>query len=154
MNNIIVNPDIHGRHFWEESAKHVNEINKIIFLGDYFDPYDFEKISVEDAIENFKQILEFKKNNIDRIVSCANDFGVITAAYVAEKMGLNANSIECSEIATNKYMMRNAFRMRGDPIPKFIEVTEHDDYDISDFSFPLIVKPTDRSALLTVFRFT
>ena len=45
MNKIIVNPDIHGRHFWEESAKHVNEFDKTIFLGDYFDPYDFEKIS-------------------------------------------------------------------------------------------------------------
>ena len=45
MNNIIVNPDIHGRRFWEESAKRVNEFDKIIFLGDYFDPYDFEKIS-------------------------------------------------------------------------------------------------------------
>ena len=28
-----------------------------------------------------------KENGIDRIVSCANDFGVITASYVAEKMG-------------------------------------------------------------------
>ena len=68
MSNIIINPDIHGRHFWEKSAKHVNEFDKIIFLGDYFDPYDFEKISVEDAIENFKKILEFKKNNIDKVI--------------------------------------------------------------------------------------
>ena len=29
MNNIIVNPDIHGRQFWEESAKRVNEFDKI-----------------------------------------------------------------------------------------------------------------------------
>lgn len=68
MSNIIVNPDIHGRHFWEESGKRVNEFDKVIFLGDYFDPYDFEKISVEDAIENFKKILEFKKNNTDKVV--------------------------------------------------------------------------------------
>ena len=68
MNNIIVNPDIHGRDFWEESAKRVNEFDKIIFLGDYFDPYDFEKISVEDAIEIFKKILDFKKNNIDKVI--------------------------------------------------------------------------------------
>ena len=56
MNNIIVNPDIHGRHFWEESTKCVNDFDRIIFLGDYFDPYDFENISVADAIENFKKI--------------------------------------------------------------------------------------------------
>ena len=28
-----------------------------------------------------------RKHHIDRIVSCANDFGVLTAAYVAEQMG-------------------------------------------------------------------
>lgn len=65
---IIVNPDVHGRHFWEESAKLINEMDKIIFLGDYFDPYDFEKISVKEAIKNFKKILEFKKNNIDKVI--------------------------------------------------------------------------------------
>ena len=106
------------------------------------DAYFFYPISIIEK----EQILEkCKEIGIDGICSIASDLAVLTVDYVAEKMGLNANSIECSEIATNKYMMRNAFKMRGDPIPKFIEVTEHDDYDISDFSFPLIVKPTDRS---------
>lgn len=65
---IIVNPDVHGRHFWEESAKLINEMDKIIFLGDYFDPYDFEKISVEDAIENFQKIIKFKQRYDDKII--------------------------------------------------------------------------------------
>lgn len=105
--------------------------------ADFF--YPISIVEKEQVLEKCKEI------GIDGICSIASDLAVLTVDYVAEKMGLNANSIECSEIATNKYMMRNAFRMRGDPIPKFIEVTEHDDYDISDFSFPLIVKPTDRS---------
>ena len=28
-----------------------------------------------------------RKHRIDRIISCANDFGAITASYVAERMG-------------------------------------------------------------------
>ena len=68
MSNIIINPDIHGRQFWVDSAKHIDDVDKVIFLGDYFDPYGFEEITVEDAIENFKKILEFKKSHINKVV--------------------------------------------------------------------------------------
>ena len=48
----------------------------------YADEYIGADYSDKDAI------LQLVKNNhVDRIVSCANDFGVITASYVAEKMG-------------------------------------------------------------------
>lgn len=48
-------------------------------FADEYIPCDY---SDKDAI------LELVKNNhIDGIISCANDFGVLTAAYVAEKMG-------------------------------------------------------------------
>ena len=102
-----------------------------------------------------KQILEkCKEIGIDGICSIASDLAVLTVDYVAEKMGLNANSIECSEIATNKYLMRNAFKKNGDPIPKFAEVGENEDFDISDFSYPLIVKPTDRSGSRGITKIT
>lgn len=65
---LLVIPDIHGRTFWKEPCENVGNYDKIIFLGDYFDPYDFEDISVEDAIENFKEIIEFKKDNIEKVV--------------------------------------------------------------------------------------
>ena len=36
-----------------------------------------------------EKILEIaRKNSIDAIIQCCNDFGVYTAAYVAEKLGL------------------------------------------------------------------
>lgn len=68
MNNVLVLPDIHGRDFWKESCKNIDQFTKVIFLGDYFDPYDFENISVTDCIDNFKEILELKKNNMDKVV--------------------------------------------------------------------------------------
>lgn len=68
MNNVLVLPDIHGRKFWIEPCRHINEFDKVIFFGDYLDPYNFEDISVENAIENFKEIIEFKKNNMDKVV--------------------------------------------------------------------------------------
>lgn len=65
---ILVNPDIHGRTFWKEYIDKLDEFDKIIFLGDYLDPYDFEHISVKDSIDNFKNIIEFKQNNMDKVI--------------------------------------------------------------------------------------
>lgn len=63
---IVINPDIHGRTFWKESKD--LPADKIIFLGDYLDPYFFECILKEDALKNFKEILEFKKANKDKVI--------------------------------------------------------------------------------------
>ena len=67
---ILIIPDIHGRIFWKEA---INKFPKekypkldIVFLGDYVDPYDFEGISRQDAINNFKEILEVA-NTDDRV---------------------------------------------------------------------------------------
>ena len=39
---ILIIPDIHGREFWVEPCSHVDEFDKIIFLGDYHDPYPLQ----------------------------------------------------------------------------------------------------------------
>lgn len=68
MNELLVLPDIHGREFWRGPCNDIEKYDKVIFLGDYFDPYDFEHISVPQAIVNFEEILELKKNNMDKVV--------------------------------------------------------------------------------------
>lgn len=65
---ILVLPDIHGRKFWKEPCKNIKDYDKIIFLGDYMDPYDFENISVPMAISNFEEILKFANENKDKVV--------------------------------------------------------------------------------------
>ena len=65
---MIVIPDIHGRTFWKDSIKQSKKGEKIIFLGDYLDPYPFENISVSDAIDNFLEIIKFKEENKDRVI--------------------------------------------------------------------------------------
>ncbi len=67
MSKLLLLPDIHGRIFWKD-AVNKEEYDKVIFLGDYLDPYDFEKISVKSAIKNFKEIIEYKRANFDKVV--------------------------------------------------------------------------------------
>lgn len=66
--NILVLPDIHGRDFWKKPCENIKEYDKIIFLGDYLDPYDFEHITVPTAISNFEEILKFANENKDKVV--------------------------------------------------------------------------------------
>lgn len=68
--NYLIIPDIHGRTFWKKHCLDVrsSKYEKIIFLGDYLDPYDFEHISEDDALSNFIEIIEFKKENYDKVV--------------------------------------------------------------------------------------
>ncbi len=96
-------------------------------------------------IEKELILKECQKIKIDGICSIASDLAVLTVNYVAEKMGLNSNSIKCSEIATNKFAMRNAFKNNNDPIPAFMCVAENEAINVENLKFPLIVKPTDRS---------
>lgn len=40
---ILIVPDIHGRKFWKEPCSNVDKYEKIIFLGDYLDPYTWRE---------------------------------------------------------------------------------------------------------------
>lgn len=63
---IYIVPDVHGRKFWKV-LKDLKTDKPIVFLGDYLDPYGFEGITPDDAIEDFKEILEFKKEHPDQV---------------------------------------------------------------------------------------
>lgn len=65
--SILIIPDVHGRSFWKEAVES-GDYEKVVFLGDYTDPYQWEGISEEDAIDNFLLIIEYKEKNPDRVV--------------------------------------------------------------------------------------
>lgn len=68
MNNrILIIPDVHGRTFWKE-AINTEEYAKVIFLGDYVDPYEIEGINPLMAISIFKDILSLKIANPERVI--------------------------------------------------------------------------------------
>jgi hypothetical protein len=65
MKKITIIGDVHGRNIWKQIVNKELDSDKIIFLGDYFDSWDIDPI---DQIENFKDIIEYKKNNIDKVI--------------------------------------------------------------------------------------
>lgn len=84
---------------------------------------------------------------IDGVCTIGSDFNNIASTYIANKLGLCANSNECVAQSTNKRLMREAFARHEDPSPKSIEVIEGSSLPplLDELSYPAIVKPTDRS---------
>lgn len=116
----------------------------------YSDEYcNVSIIDKEAVLEKAKEL------QIDGIMSFAVDPGVVTAAYVAEQMGLPfAGSYESVRILQNKDLFRKFLTDNGFNVPvsggydSFEEAAK----DLNKFTFPIIVKPTDSAGSKGVSR--
>jgi biotin carboxylase len=109
----------------------------------------FHPISI---VEKEAILAECRRLDIAGICSIGSDLAMLTVSYVAEALGLTANTMACVEKSTNKGAMRRAFAAGGDPIPGFMEGDAATTADQVDLCYPLIVKPTDRSGSRGVTR--
>ena len=67
--HILVVPDVHGRIFWKEPVKkYLDAVDKVIFLGDYLDPYEDEDGLADDIFENLMEIVNLKQDNMEKVV--------------------------------------------------------------------------------------
>jgi hypothetical protein len=64
VNKTIVIGDIHGRDVWKKIVEH-EDADKVIFIGDYFDSFD---IPSSDQINNFLDIIEYKKSSGKEVI--------------------------------------------------------------------------------------
>lgn len=111
--------------------------------ADYF--YPLSVLDKEGILQQCRTI------GIDGITTIATDIAVPTISYVAEALGLPANSMDTALKATNKGLMRKAFLHSGCTVPGFV-VANSELADIKGLNFPLIVKPADRSGSRGVAR--
>ena len=98
MKQLIIVPDVHGRDFWKKIKQHPDI--PVIFLGDYLDPYTFEGISEEQAMDNFKEILDYTKNNKNVLLLIGNH----DCGYMFDREICNCRTI------ANYHGARNLFR--------------------------------------------
>ena len=104
---------------------------------------EYCNVSIVDREATLRAAAERK---IDGIMSFACDPGVVTAAYVAEKMGLpSVGSYEAVSLLQNKGRFRRFLTENGFNVPTAKGYTEARDAlkDADLFRWPVIVKPTD-----------
>lgn len=96
-----------------------------------------------------------RKYGVDGVMSFACDPGVVTAAYVAEKMGLpSVGSYASVQILQNKKLFRRFLTEHGFTVPvaKGYHTVEEAIRDVSLFHWPVIVKPVDSAGSKGVTR--
>ncbi len=108
------------------------------------------KVSDEYIPEDYSDVEAIlklvKENGIEGIVSCANDFGSITASYVGEKMGWKGHdTYENALLMHHKDLFKEYCYKNNIPSPRSIVFGNID--DAIDFcfgcSYPVIVKAND-----------
>ena len=86
LRKIAIIGDVHGRSDWQKADL---EADKVIFMGDDFDSFD---ISVQKQMDNFNKILQFKKDNPERVVLLFGNHDFHYLPYAGEKYsGYNVN---------------------------------------------------------------
>ena len=66
---ILVIPDVHGRIFWKEPVKkYMDAVDRVVFLGDYLDPYEDEDGLADDIYQNLMEIINLKLDNRGKVV--------------------------------------------------------------------------------------
>lgn len=96
-----------------------------------------------------KACLEYAKaEQIDGVVTAATDFGVLSAAYVAQGMGLPGLKYEVAQLIKNKYRVRKClYEAHVDDTEQAYEVNGDTDIEslAQKLTYPVMVKPCDGS---------
>ncbi|QIA08520.1 ATP-grasp domain-containing protein [Draconibacterium halophilum] len=104
---------------------------------------EYQNVSIIDKDEVLKLAKEL---DVDGIMSFAVDPGVVTAAYVAEKLNLpKPGPYESVKILQDKALFRDFLEKNNFNVPKAKGYIHLDEaiVDIEKFSWPVIVKPVD-----------
>lgn len=107
-----------------------------------------DKYKVINIVDE-KACLEYAKaEKIDGVLTAATDYGVLTAAYIAQKMSLPGLDYEVAKLIKNKYRVRKClYEHQVDDTEQAYEVDK--DTELNTLSerivFPVMVKPCDGS---------
>ncbi len=106
--------------------------------ADFF--YPISLIEKEQILEKCRVIQP------DAVCTIASDLAGAVVNYVANGLGLPANSPQSIGPCTNKFLMREAMEKAGVSVPRHICVSAGEKIVLPEgMLFPVIVKPTDRS---------
>lgn len=109
----------------------------------FSDKYAVINIVDEDACIKFAM-----DEHIDGVLTAATDYGVLTASYIADKMGLPGLNYESAKLIKNKYLVRKClFENKVDDTEQAYEVDSTTDIKkiSKQLIYPVMVKPCDGS---------
>lgn len=118
---ILVVPDIHGETFWKKPVqKYIYQVDKVIFLGDYLDPYRNEgkEYSQQEIFNNLMAIVDFKRDHMDKVVLLKGNHD---QHYASETFRDIACASRCD---TNNWSLYNAVFVRNKDLFKLAHIED------------------------------
>lgn len=134
--------------YYQKSIEYIKKLGYKVFVIDknpespgFKSADDYAAIDIIDKEKAFEYASVMK---IDGVLAL-NDFGVLTAAYISEKLNLNGVNTSVAQVATNKFLMREKWNEGNVPIPNYYVSDNLEDAEkkLSLLKFPIIVKPVD-----------
>lgn len=107
-----------------------------------------DKHTVINIVDEKACLAYAQKENINGVLTAATDYGVLTAAYIAQEMRLNGLRYEVAQLIKNKYRVRKClFEHRVDDTEQAYEVNSETDIKelAKHLNYPVMVKPCDGS---------
>ena len=137
---ILIIPDIHGRDFWIEPCSHIDEFDKVIFLGDYHDPYPFEVSQNTSRHRLRDELVPFVIEHKDKVVCL---FGNHDGNYLVGDMADRVDSRHKIEIQNYMKQMNiklvhregNYLFSHSGVLPKWLELNNLTLEDLNNLHF-------------------
>ncbi len=103
---------------------------------------------VVDSLNVPGMIAIARKHRVDAVISEQTDVGVLTAATVAESLGLPGVRAEVARRCTDKWLMRQACVAAKieTPMHRLVETADDAARAAAEIGFPVVVKPVDSQA--------
>jgi biotin carboxylase len=105
----------------------------------YADHYEIVSTHDSEALLSVAQ-----KYHVEGVMTLSTEIAVVPTAYVGERLHLHGLTVDVARKATDKYLMRKAFKENGVPCPEFYLIKNSEDLKDAGnvLRFPLMVKPT------------
>lgn len=107
-----------------------------------------DKYAVINIVDE-KACLEYaRQEQIDGVLTAATDYGVLTASYIAQELGIPGLKYEVAKTIKNKYLVRKClFENQVDDTKQAYEVDAKTDLEAlkTMLDYPVMVKPCDGS---------
>lgn len=107
-----------------------------------------DKYAVVNIVDEMACLQFAKKEKIDGVLTAATDYGVLTAAYIAENLGLPGLRYDVAKTIKNKYLIRKClYENKVDDTEQAYEISADTNLDDlkGKIKYPVMVKPCDGS---------
>ncbi|MEA2235605.1 MAG: hypothetical protein QOC81_329 [Thermoanaerobaculia bacterium] len=107
-----------------------------------------DEIEVADTRDRDAMLTIARKHRVDGVIAEQTDVAVVTAAHIAQNLGLPGIGLHTAVAATNKFIMRERCREAGLPMPRYIRARSAEEAaaGAAEIGFPVVVKPLDAQA--------